>query len=105
MAMSPDGRQLATVTQNSVHCFSLENLSILKVIDTRQILLDLPFGTKRKPFAVGMDGLLHYRGQNQSVPQVTAVGAFGEMRAIVHQNIVAIWRNDHDRIVSRKNTR
>ena len=25
MAMSPDGRQLATVTQNSVHCFSLEN--------------------------------------------------------------------------------
>ena len=94
MAISPDGQTLGTVTQNSVHSFSLVNFEHVDSYRHKTHPSGPTVWNSLGLAVAGIDGLLHYRDQNESVPQVTAIGAFGEMRAVIHQNIVASWRQD-----------
>lgn len=94
VVLSPDGAQVAAVSQRSVHVFALPDL---QPVESR------PHGTPTPTGAAwwtadglrlgGEDGLAHGEGEG-SVAPVTGAGGFGDWRVAVHGAEVAIWHVD-----------
>ncbi|MCO4744637.1 MAG: hypothetical protein KC912_07610 [Proteobacteria bacterium] len=98
MVLSPRGDEVAAITERSIHTFSLPDLQ--PVGSTKH---GAPEATQaalwdRKGVAVGgADGSLYRPGERASLEAVTACTGFGDHRAAIHGEKVAIWTKDRQR--------
>lgn len=94
VVLSPDGAQVAAVSQRSVHVFSLPEL---QPVESRRHDTPSPTGaawwTADGLRLGGEDGLAHGEGEGTVAP-VTAAGGFGDWRVAVHGSEVAVWHLD-----------
>lgn len=90
--ISPDGSELAAVTQRSLHIFSLPELS---PVSSEHHGAPDPTNTAlwdhRGPAVGGTDGHLHRPHARPGLPEVVCVGGFGDRRVSVHGRRVAVW--------------
>lgn len=92
LVVSPDGNQIAAITQRSVHTFSLPDL---QPVSSEQHGAEEPSTAAvwdwRGVGVGGVDGLMHRPGAKPSLPPVVCVGGFGDYRVTVHDTRVAVW--------------
>lgn len=92
LVLSPDGSQVAVVSERSAHIFSLPDLQ--PVQSTKH---GAPSTSGASVWSMGglrvggADGLMHSGGAGGAGP-VTAVGGFGEHRLAVHGDRIAWWQ-------------
>lgn len=91
VAVSPDGRQVAAVSQRSIHVFTLPEL---QPAGSARHQTEEPTGAVwwggQGVRLGGGDGLAHGEGAG-TVHPVTAAGGFGDWRVLVHGPDVAVW--------------
>ncbi len=92
LVVSPQGDEVAAITQRSVHTFSLPDL---QPVNSEHHGADEPSAAAvwdwRGVAVGGHDGLLHRPGSKPSLPPVVCVGGFGDFRVSVHGERVAVW--------------
>ncbi|HJN72476.1 MAG TPA: WD40 repeat domain-containing protein [Myxococcota bacterium] len=96
IVLSPDGRQVAAVTQRSVHVFGLPELN--PAGSTKHGAPGAETGaaywTTEGVAVGGSDGLMH-DGGDKGVPPVVAVAGFGTWRIAAHTDRIAVWSDNH----------
>lgn len=95
IVVSPQGDQVAAITQRSVHTFSLPDLH---PVNSEHHGADEPTHAAvwdwRGVGVGGGDGQLHRPGARPSLAPVLCVGGFGDFRVTVHDTKVAVWARD-----------
>lgn len=94
LVLSPDGSEVAVISERSAHTFSLPDLQPVGSIrhgapSTSGAALWTPSGLK----VGGADGLMHSGGKGGAGP-VTVVGGFGDHRLAVHGDRIAWWQKN-----------
>ena len=98
IALSPEGRQVAAITQRSVHTFDLPDLTPAGSMqhgapEPSGAGFWAPDGMR----VAGSDGLMH-GGGDQGVPPVVATSGFGRWRIAAHSDRIGLWSDD-DRLL------
>lgn len=93
LALAPDDSEAAVVTQRSVHFFSLPELEPVRsqkhgAPDPTGEVIWTGTGVK----VAGSDGLLHGEARGPGLKNTTNVSVFGAIRAVAHENQLAIWQ-------------
>ncbi|MCP4804408.1 MAG: WD40 repeat domain-containing protein [Proteobacteria bacterium] len=105
IALSPDGRQVAAVTQRSVHTFDLPELT---PAGSLQHGAPSPSGAGFwAPDGIrvaGSDGLMH-GGGDKGVPPVVGAAGFGSWRVAAHVDRLALWNDDSRLLVFPSKTK
>jgi len=101
LAISPEDTEVAVITQRSAHFFSLPDLQPVRsekhgAPDPTGESIWTGSGLK----VAGSDGLVHGGGQGKSLPGTTKVSAFGALRAVAHENHLAIWQSVERRLLT-----
>ena len=92
LALAPDDSEAAVITQRSTHFFALPELLLVRsekhgAPDPSGEAIWTGSGLK----VGGADGLLHSSEEGPSLKGTTHVSVFGAVRAIAHENQLAIW--------------
>jgi WD40 repeat protein len=98
IVVSPDGTEVAAVTQRSVHIFSIPDLE--RVGGDRHGAAEptqAAFWDHRGVAVGGTDGLLHRPGARASLSPVICCAGFGDYRAAIHGKTVAIWSKNRQK--------
>lgn len=91
--LSPDGKQVAAVSQRSIHVFSTTDLSNIQDQSRRHGAAE-PTGAAwwggTGVMVPGQDGLVHGASRNGAGP-VNCVGGFGDYRLAGHRSKAVLW--------------
>jgi len=91
LVLSPDGTQVAVISERSAHTFSLPDLQPVGSMKHGAPSTSGASVWSASGLRVGgADGLLHSGGKGSAGP-VTAVGGFGDSRLAAHSDRVALW--------------
>jgi hypothetical protein len=95
ICISPDGLQVAAITQRSVHVFDLPELN---PAGSTQHGAPTTSGAAIWGYegvrVAGADGLLHGQGGGAGIAPVTAAAGFGGLRLAIHDTRIAVWAGD-----------
>ncbi|TVQ91004.1 MAG: hypothetical protein EA397_10945 [Deltaproteobacteria bacterium] len=98
IVVSPEGHQVAAITNRSVHIFSLPDL---QPITSDHHGADEPTQAAvwdwRGVGVGGTDGQLHRPNTKPGLPPVLCVGGFGDFRVTTHDTKVAVWAKDRQK--------
>lgn len=91
LVLSPDGSQVAVVTERSAHIFSLPDLRPVESMRHGAPNTSGAACWSNSGLRVGgSDGLMHSGGSGSAGP-VTVAGGFGDHRLAVHSDQIALW--------------
>ena len=104
IAISPDGMNLANITRNSVHVFSLQNgQHVESYAHKTHGTTGVAIWSEKGVLLGGADGLLHHKGSGDGIPQTHATACFGNWSVTLHDQIAAVWnKNERTSIFDTK---
>jgi hypothetical protein len=95
MVQRPDGKQIAAVSQRSVHIFSMPDLQPADSFRHGAPETSGAATWSQEGIRVGgSDGLTHAGGGSGAAGPVTAVGGFGDHRLAAHGDRVVVWNQN-----------